>query len=1147
MNHVKEFKPTSWAINNKTSIFIFTIIVIVLGISTYNSLPKEQFPDIVIPTIFVSTVYPGTSPTDMENLITRHIEKQIKSISGIKKITSNSVQDFSSIVVEFNTGVDVSDAKQKVKDAVDKSKKDLPSDLSTYGDPVVQDINFSEIPMMNINLSGDFELDRLKKYADDLKDRIEELPSVLRVDEIGAPEHEIQIDMDQFRMDAAKVSQDDVFNAIRAENVIISGGQIPIGNMKRTIKVDGEFTNVDQIRNIIIQSSGGSNIYLKDVANVTYGYKEKDSYARLDGKNVITLNVIKRSGENLVATSDKTRAIVDDMQKTKFPSQLKVTITSDQSTMTRNTLTDLINSIIIGFILVVIILMFFMGTTNAIFVAMSVPLSVFIAFLVMPVIGFTLNMIVLFSLLFALGIVVDDAIVVIENTWRILNRTKMPVSWAAKYAAGEVFVPVLAGTLTTLSPFIPLAFWPGIIGQFMKYLPITLILTLLASLLVAYIINPVFAAQFMRPKPEPGKENGTRQRSKKSWYLTIGGFIFFALIFYGTKNFGMGNFTIFLLLLVFLNKYVFNRWIDRFQRTAIPRLQAGYARLISWALKGKRPYWMLAGTVVLFFVSIVGVALRQPQVALFPQGDPNFIYVNLKLPVGTNVRVTDSVAKTIEAKVFGIVGKNNPAVDAVIGNVGLGVGDDFGFGGGNVIPNQAKITVAFKEFKYRNGISTRKYMDSIRSAVKEIPGAEISVEQEQNGPPTGKPIDIEVSGDDFTQLISTTSKLKDYLDSLQIPGVEKLKIDADVSNPEILVNVDRERARRAGISTGQIGSAIRTAVYGTEVTKYREYEDEYPIMVRYDPSQRHNIDALMNLKITFRDNSGQLKQVPLSAVATVSYDNSLGGVTRKNLKRMITISSNVLSGYTPNTVNQYIASAIKDFPKPDGVSISQGGQSEDEQESFNFLFTALLISLCLIFLILVTQFNSFSKPMIILSEIIFSVIGVLLGIAIFKVSVSIIMTGIGIVGLAGIIVRNGILLVEFADELKKRGLRTREAIIQAGRTRMTPVLLTATATMLGLVPLALGININFATLFSEFNPHFYHGGDSQVFWGPLSWTIIFGLSFGTFLTLILVPCMYLIAYAMKVRLGRWRRKFFGPPTYPTHKQEVTDEMLETLV
>lgn len=1127
MKHIKYFKPTNWSIDNKTSIYILTVIIGIMGIMTYNSLPKEQFPDIVIPTITVQTIYPGTSPTDMENLVTRHIEKQIKPISGIKTTRSYSFQDFSVITVEFNTGVDVSEAKQKVKDAVDKAKQDLPSDLPS--DPIVNDVNFSDFPMMNININGNYDLSTLKDYADQLKDKIEELPEITRVDMIGALDREIQVDVDMYKMQAARITMGDIERAIASQNVLISGGTVPMGNMKRTLKVNGQYTNIDQIRNILVSSVPGSAIYLRDVATITDGYKEKESYARLDGKNVITLNVVKRSGQNLINASDKTRAIIASMQKTVFPSDLSFVITGDQSTATRNTLTDLINSIIIGFVLVTLVLMFFMGVTNALFVGLSVPLSIFIGFLVMPSIGFNLNMIVLFSLLFALGIIVDDAIVVIENTHRIFHNNKnLGIGKAAKVAAGEVFIPVMAGTLTTLAPFLPLAFWPGIIGKFMFYLPITLIITLLASLVAAFIFNPVYATSFMSRKHDgelPTEEE--KLKKKKSFRNTIIVFIVIAGLFYLSQSFGMGNFTLFLLLLVLFNKFILTGVITRFQKTAIPALQRNYERMIRWALKGKHPYVLLGGTILLLFISPVFVALRSPDVVFFPSGDPNFIYAYIKLPVGTDVAYTDSITKTVEEKVYQVIGKNNPMVDAVISNVAVGAGDPME-GGGLIEPNKGKVTVAFKEYKYRDGKSTQDLLDQIRTKLKGMVGVEIAVDKEQNGPPTGKPINIEVAGDNLTELIRTSDNLKHFLDSLKIDGVEGLKSNIDVTNPEIRVDVDPEKAQLYGLSTAQVGMEIRNAVFGKEVSKYKHLEDEFPIMIRYAPEQRRNIDAIMNLTMTFRDmNTGMIKQVPLSAVAKASYESSVGSITRINMKRVVTLSSNVLTGYTPTAVNAVITENLKNFPMPDGVSVKQTGESEDQAETSAFLGTAMMVSLGLILLILVTQFNSVSKPLIILSEIIFSVIGVLLGIAIFNMSFVIVMTGMGIVGLAGIVVKNGILLVEFTDELRSRGYKTREAIIEAGKIRMIPVLLTASATILGLVPLAVGFNINFQTLFTELNPHIYLGGDNVVFWGPLSWTIIFGLSFATFLTLILVPSMYFISHTCKIWWKRKTKKWFG--------------------
>ncbi len=1110
---MKEFKVSSWSIDNKTSIYVVTILITLAGLFTYMNLPKEQFPEVVFPQFYVSTVYPGTSPANMENVVSKHIEKQLKSITGVKKVTSNSVQDFSSVLVEFNTDVNLTDAKQKVKDAVDKAKNDLPDDLPA--DPQIIEIDVSQMPIMTVNVSGDFDLTRLKKYAEDLQDRIEGLKEITRVDMIGALQREIQINVDKFRMEAANVTMGDIERAVAFENMTISGGQVKMDEVKRTISVKGEFESVRQMDDIIIRGATGAKIYLKDIANIKDTHEEKETFARLDKKNVIALSVIKRSGENLISSSDQIKEIVGDMEKNKFPEGLKITITGDQSNTTKVTLHDLINTIIIGFILVTIILMFFMGTTNAIFVAASVPLSMAISFLVLDSMDFSLNMIVLFAFLLALGIVVDDAIVVIENTHRIFDNGKVPIKQAAKMAAGEVFLPVLSGTLTTLAPFVPLAFWPGIIGGFMFYLPVTLIITLLASLVVAYVMNPVFAVDFMRPHHDDhNPKKITRGFKIVSIILLV-----LIVLFYAMGNVGMGNLALTFYLLYVLNKLVLITVIKNFQTKTWPSVQRGYENIITWCLRRWRPVFLLLGTIGLLFFSVWFLGYRQPKVVFFPQSDPNFIFTYIELPIGTDQTYTDSITKIVEDKVFKVLGTNNPLVKSVIANVGLGAGDP-AVPDMSITPHKGKVTVAFVEFALRDGKSTTFYLDKIREATKDVAGADITVDREQGGPPAGKPINIEITGDDYGTLIPTSLSFIKYIDSLQIGGIEQLKSDLLKTKPEIVIDIDREKANTEGISTAQIGMELRTAVFGKEVSKFRDDNDEFPIQLRYQYDQRNNIESLMNLKITYRDMTmgGQVRQVPLSSLATIKYTNTFGGIKRKNQKRIITISSNVLSGFNANEIVAKINNSIPFFNAPSGVNIQLTGEQENQKETGDFLSMAMLISLMLIFLILVTQFNSISKPAIILSEIIFSVIGVLLGFSIFKMEFSIVMSGIGIVALAGIVVRNGILLVEFTEMLEKEGMPTREAIILAGKTRMTPVLLTATATILGLIPLAVGLNMDFVTLFTELNPHIYFGGDSVAFWGPLSWTMIFGLSFATFLTLILVPAMYLLVDKLKVKL-----------------------------
>jgi multidrug efflux pump len=1110
---IKEFFATSWAVDNKTSVYVLAFIISILGLLNYYQIPKEQFPEVIIPYIIVNSPYPGTSPVDIENLVTRPIEKQLKSIADVKKITSNSVQDFSSIVVEFDPSVAVESAKQRVRDAVDKAKRDLPSDLPDQ--PQIMDVNLAEFPVMYINISGNYELDKLKKYAEIVQDKIEGVKEITRVDIVGALEREIQINADIFKMQAARVTFADIEGAVARENLTISGGTITMNGTKNTVRLKGQFENVQEVRDIIVHASGGAYIKLSDLAEVSDNFKEQESFSRLDGKNVITLNVIKKSGTNLLDASDQIKEIVSSVKGKELPDDLTMTISGDQSRMTRNTLEELNNTIIIGFILVTIVLMFFMGFTNAFFVALSVPLSMAIAYLIIPNIGFTMNMIVMFAFIFALGIVVDDAIVVIENTHR-MHKSHPDIRVAAKLAAGEVFLPILSGTLTTLAPFFPLAFWPGIVGQFMHYLPVTLIITLFASLFVAYIFNPVFAVSFMAHE----FDSDAKAEWKRTKKILLGMFGL-AVVFYLFKSYGIGNFIVFAILMVFLYHYAIQYWIKSFQEKLWPKMMAAYEKQLRWVLYGFRPLWMLGAMVVLFIFTIVLTGIVKPKVLFFPDSDPNSIMVYVKMPGGTDQNVTDSVTRIAEKRVYQAIGQNNPDVESVISNITIGAEEE-GFSSAGKPFNKGKISINFVESKFRTtGISTTQYMEKIRESIADIAGAEITVGKSKMGPPTGQPINIEVTSENMDELVSDAFGFRNYLDSLNIPGVEELKTDFELNSPEIMINIDRDRAQRAGLSTGQIGLELRTALFGKEISKFKKDEDEFPITLRYSKLTRENINSLINLVITYRDmNSGQIRTIPLSTVAKIEYSSSYAGIKRLDQKRIITIYSNVISGYAPNDIVPKIEALAKDFSMHSGTSIKLTGEQENQAETSSFLMKAMIIALGMIFFILISQFGSISKSIIILSEVIFSIVGVLLGVIVFRMDLVIMMTGLGIVALGGIVVRNGILIVEFCDEMKKRGMKTRDAIIQAGKTRITPVVLTASATILGLVPLAVGMNINFETLFTSFNPQIYFGGDNVAFWGPLSWTIIFGLSFATFLTLLFVPALYYMDYIIRIKNRR---------------------------
>lgn len=1123
-----KINPSAWPINNRTAIYVVTVLLAIMGVSAYNSLPKEQFPEVKIPQIIIQTVNPGTSPANMENLVSKPIEKQLTGLAGIKKVTSNSFQDFSVITAEFNTDVNIDEAKIDVQDAVDKAKPDLPNDLPN--DPEVKEIDVSDMPIMFVNLYGDYDLARMEKYAENLKDKIEDLKEIKRVDKVGGLEREIQINVDLFKLSAAQLSFRDIQNAVAFENVEATPGTVDVDGEQRLISVNKTFSTAEDIGNLLVKNPFGAALYIKDVAEVKDTYEDADSYARLDGRNVITLNVVKGSGKNLINASDKIQEIIADMRANEFPDGLNVITTAEQADGTRVTLHDLINTIIIGVILVTFILMFFMGTTNALFVAISVPLSMAIAFLVMPSIGFSLNMIVLFAFLLALGIVVDDAIVVIENAHRIFHDEGLPIKEAVKKATAEVFIPVLAGTVTTLLPFIPLAFWNGVIGEFMFFLPITLIITLVASLVVAYIINPVFAVDFMKKDEFDGKSK-IRWTNKTTWTTVI--FLLLAIISHVLGNHFLGNLLIVLWLVILLNRFVLTRLIYKWQHNVWPKFQSWYVRWLERALNYR--FVTLTLVVAISIFSFVLIGITSPKVEFFPASEPNFTYVYLTMPEGTSIEKTNEVLKQLEDKVYNVTkydksGKTkHPLIKSIVSNVKVGA-TDVNSGEIGDYPNRGKITLSYVKFADRHGASTQDVLDDVREACQGIPGARITVDKESSGPPTPKPIVIEITGENLDTLIATSRNLKKFLDNKQIGGVEELKSDFQANKPEIVFNIQRERLNNEGISTGQVAGDLRTALFGSEISRFKDANDDYPIMLRLQKDQRNNISLVQNMSITYRDMGmgGVVRQVPLGSFATLEYGNTYGGIKRKDEERIITLSSNVTSEFNGNEVVAEIQAEIDEYNGPAGVNIKMAGEQEEQAETMNFLLGALGTSMALIFLILLIQFNSLSRSIIIMSAILLSIVGVFLGIGFTGMSFVIVMTGIGIIALAGIVVRNGILLVEFTDLKLEEGLEPFDALLEAGRTRMTPVLLTAASTISGLIPLAVGLNMDFVKLFETGNPHLYFGGDNVAFWGPLAWTMIFGLAFATIITLIIIPVLMLMALNRKKKvlkaLGREGQK-----------------------
>jgi multidrug efflux pump subunit AcrB len=1124
---VREFKLTSLALKNRNTVYLLTVLIIVFGAYSYRTLPKELVPEIIWPEIMVQTQYFGNSPEDIESIITRPIEKEIDGVKGLKQITSISAQDVSMIFAEFNTDVDLEDALQRVKDRVDRAKSELPTGDDVIG-PIVFDVDFTEFPILNINLSGDYSLAELKEYAENLQDELENISEVSKVLIEGINDREVQVNVDLLKMQALNLTFWDISSAINNENIIVSGGEILINGMRRGLRVVGEIDQPKDLEGIIVKKEGEKTIYLRDVAEVVYGFAEPSSYARLDRQPVVSVQVVKKGGENLLSATDKIFKKIDQAKEDKLiPEGLRISITNDQSEEVKSQLDNLENSMLLGIILVVLVLYYFLGTRNALFVGLAIPMSLFLSFVVIGIIDYRINMMVLFSLILALGMLVDNAIVVVENIYRFVDHGYKP--WeAARQAVGEIAVPIIASTLTTLAAFFPLALWTGIVGEFMKILPITLIIVLTASLFVALVITPVISATFIKE----GKQKAVRTENKRKGFI-----IAFSMVGAGLLMLIPGwrvfpNLLIIFGLIGILNLAYFQDQQIKFQNVFLSWLEKFYERALRYALHRRNPLWFFLGAFGLLIFALVLMGIRQPEVLFFPDNDPNYINVICELPIGTDIRTTDKFITNLEKDITEFLEPDSNIIESILTTVGKGDPEDYSSG---PQPQKALITISFIDFLLREGRNTSDIMrDLTEHVVGNYPGVEIEVTKENMGPPTGKAINLEIIGPEFAELVFLADSIQATIKNSGIEGIEGLKMNISTDKPELIVNIDREKARRFGLSTAQIANDLRTGIYGFNATDYKVGEDEYPIMIRLKDEYRYSLSALENMTIAYTDN-GVTSHIPLSAVADFEYSSTFSSIRRKDLDRVVTLYSNVVQGYNPTKVNDEIKEVMATFDMPPGYQYEFTGEQEEQDESFTFLITSLVIAVSLIFLILVTQFNSVIRTIIIIITVLFSTIGVFGGLATFKMPFVIIMSGIGIISLAGIVVNNAIVLVDYTELLRKRrknelGLDedatlpindATECLVQAGKTRLRPVLLTAITTLLGLLPMAIGMNFDFGGFLHNWDPNFYIGGDQSKFWGPLAWTIIFGLTFSTFLTLIIVPVLFRLTSLAQLRWIRF--------------------------
>lgn len=1145
MKFDKTFGLSSWAIQNKNTVILIIFIIFLGGFVSYFSMPRESFPEVKDSKIYVSSVYPGSSAVDVENFVTKPMEEEIKNISGVKKINSNSLQDYSLITVEFDDDILPEVGKQRVKDKVDivTGKADWPNlDGGGKVDPYVFDLVLSEMfPIMNINLRGNYPAQTLKKYAEKIQDIIEDLPEIKEVNIRGAEDMEVEVAVDIYKATAASVTIGEIVGAIQRENVTISGGNIIDNDQRRNLRVIGQIKTPAELNDIVIKNNGGV-VYLGDIAQVTFKEKDRTSFAREYSDPVVMLDVNKKSGRNQLDAADKIYNILENAKKEILPNDIEVTITSDMSTRTKEQVSSLENNVIFGIILVVSVLMFFLGPRNALFVGLAIPLSMLLSFIILSAMGITLNTMTLFALVMGLGMLVDNGIVVVENVYRLMDEENMSAKDAAILGLGEVAWPIIASTATTLAAFAPLAFWPGLMGEFMMYFPITLSIVLGSSLFVALVINAMLTSVLM--KTEEKAMSAKQLFMISGILLLIGVLLLWGGFSSNTKGFiGFGNLFILLAIIFILQKYIFSKVANWFQLKMLPWLERIYEQFLTYALKGKKAYLFFFGTIGLLFLSAILLGLVQPKVLFFPENEPNQAIVYIEYPEGTDIEKTNKITAQIEKKVieilqaYDVTQKDgsiyNFMAESIISQVGEGAGNPQVDGGSQAeMPNKGKVTVLFREYKYRRNIKSAKVLSDIRNAMKGYPGVSIIVEKDHNGPPTGYPINLEIKGDDYHKLLATAKDITEFINNENVPGIEELKTNVNQNKPERKVIIDRKKAGQLGLSTGQIGSALREAIYGYDASTFKGVKDDYDIMVRFNKETRYDMSALMHQELLYRNTKGVLSKIPIASVATTKDVSTFNGIKRKDLKRVITVYSNVLEGYNANEIVQTLTKKLKRYELPKGITLAFTGEQEEMKKNMDFLTKALLIALALITLIIVGQFNSISKPLIIMMAVILSFIGVFLGLIVSGNDFVIMMTMMGIISLAGIVVNNGIVLIDYTqlliDRRKKElnipqeNLLEKEEyyhlIVKGGKSRLRPVLLTAITTILGLIPLAIGLNIDFFAFFTNYDTTIYMGGDNTLFWGPLAWTIIYGLTFATFLTLVIVPVMFFLLNRAKIRL-----------------------------
>jgi len=1027
------------------------LVISLAGFNAYKSIPREAAPDIQIPLLIVTIPFPGASPEDVESLITNKAEQELQTIKNLKKIKSTSSESVAVLTLEFTSDFDISNARTKVREKMDKIKPDFPSDAEDYQ---ITEINLSEQPLMILNIAGDMGLLGLTDLADEVKEEIEGIPGILEVRRAGGLEKEIRVYVNPEKLNYYNLDLNQVSSSIRSENTNLPGGSVTMGPTKYLIRVPGEFINPEGINEALISAPNQVPVRVKDLAKVVFGFKEITSKSRLDGIESVSLSIVKRSGENLLAIRDQVKLIIQRLEQ-EYGDEVKFSILSDQGERVQRIVNDLENNILSGFVLVFLVLLLVMGISNALLVAIAIPLSFLASMIILNVMGFTLNIVVLFSLILSLGLLVDNAIVIVENIFRHRQAGKNRID-AAILGTKEIAIPVTTSTITTVAAFFPLIFMPGIAGEFIGFLPKTLIVTLSSSLLVAVIINPVLCSTLMRVKV--GKEITSDFDELK--------------LVEKSKILGVYQYAL--------------RKVLRFRLITLLAFIFLFVGTFYWYGKNTFP---------------------RKRIEFFPKTEPSEAVVNIRAPLGTTLDVSDKYVASVED----FVNKDQKKLDALVANVGQRRGSGAS-SAGSTTTYLSHLVLDFPN--WQNWIEKpSSIIKKLRQKLDQMVGVEIKLAEARSGPPTGMALNLEVRGEDFNQMSVAVEAIKQKIKN--IPGLVDLTDDFDRSRPELKVIIDRDKASRLGLRARDIANTVRTAFNGKKVSVFRDGTEEYDIWVQLDQSFRSNQSDLSSLFIYTP--SGE--PVRLSEIARVDSGPSYGSIRHVDTVRTITISGDAFRMPGPVLVMR-AKQVLNKLDLPQGVTYQFTGEDENRKESQIFIGRALIIAVLLILVVMVAQFNSIALPLIVISSVLMSVMGVIIGLIVHDRPFGIIMTGVGTVALAGIVVNNAIVMLDYVIKLRKKGYQRNEAMILAAAVRFRPVVLTAVTTVLGLVPIAIGMDIDFSR-----DSIILFGAASASFWKSMALAIMYGLGVTTLLTLFLLPALYSLVEGGKERLrGLFRRR-----------------------